>query len=808
MEMNTKTYEHASRLPNDGVGKMGGGLRRAMPAIIVSILIAAGLFLSSRVSYLLFHALAEGFSIVVACGVFMLAWNSRHRLENDYLLFLGIAYFYVAALDFVHSITYSGMGILPINSPNTATQFWMASRSLESLSLLVAPVFLTHKLNLGAVFATFAAIAGGILTAVIVGRFPDCFIEGVGLTQFKIAGEFVIVAILVAGVVTLKERRSLLDASVRRLVTASILSTIGSEMAFTLYADPYGLLNLIGHFFKIISFYLIYEAVIVTGLRRPYDLFYRQLKRSRDRFELLSGTTAELLRTDRPQRIVERLCERVMHHLDCHVFFNYLLDEKAGKLHLNAFSGIPDDEARRIEWLDLGVAVCGCAARDGCRIVVERIASTGDERTRLVKSYGIAAYACHPLYSRAGRVIGTLSFGTRDRDTFSEEDLELMLAVADQVGIAIVRMMDQRATEESEERFRTLADFTNDMEYWSDGNGSLLYISPSCERITGYSQKEYLANPELLFDIVHRDHAAAMRRHREEESGKRESYLEYRIVAKSGEIRWIGHKCNPVVAADGSYRGCRASNRDISAHKKSEENLARSRDELAAAYGELESFSYRVSHDLRNPLNSVAVMRSLLESRYAGSLDDRGKRCIAEIGKGVAKMGTIITNLLKLSKISHHQLNLDEIRLDAIAGEILDELRNENPGRRAEVRVKEGMKAYADESLVRIALENLIGNAWKYSSRNERSLIEVGTGNGPGGTFYYVKDNGAGFDMADSRRIFEPFERAHPEKEYGGSGIGLSIVKKIVERHGGEIRVESEKGKGACFYFTLSPAVR
>jgi PAS domain S-box-containing protein len=163
------------------------------------------------------------------------------------------------------------------------------------------------------------------------------------------------------------------------------------------------------------------------------------LKKSRERFEILSETASSLLATDKPQKIVNELCRKVMNHLDCHAFFNYLVDEEKQCLRLNAYVGIPEDVAREVEWLNFGAAVCGCVARDGVRIVAENIPETLDPRSDLVRSFGIKAYACHPLFAQ-GRVIGTLSFGTRIRTSFTEDDLSLMKTVADQVAIAMERL--------------------------------------------------------------------------------------------------------------------------------------------------------------------------------------------------------------------------------------------------------------------------------------------------------------------------------------------------------------------------------
>jgi PAS domain S-box-containing protein len=182
------------------------------------------------------------------------------------------------------------------------------------------------------------------------------------------------------------------------------------------------------------------------------------LHRSNQQLDLLAGSAGQLLASGAPQKVVDVICPKVMEFLDCDVFFNFLLDENAGRLHLNAYAGIPAAEARLIEWLDYGVAVCGCAAQDGCRIVAEDIQTTLDTRTDLVKSFGVQAYACHPLMIQ-GRLLGTLSFGTRSRTKFTVDELALMKAVADQVAIAIERKLaEEKLREHSTQLSRVVAD--------------------------------------------------------------------------------------------------------------------------------------------------------------------------------------------------------------------------------------------------------------------------------------------------------------------------------------------------------------
>jgi PAS domain S-box-containing protein len=260
------------------------------------VLILLGLYLTSLYSYLLFHSTAEIFSIVVACGVFMVAWNSRRFLDNNYLLFIGIAYLFVALLDLIHTLAYTGMGVFPGYATNLPTQLWIAARYVESLSLLIAPLLLKRRLRTNFVFVGFTVTSVLLLCFIFYWNvFPDCFIEGTGLTPFKKISEYTICFILLISTGLLIQRREAFDEGVLRLLVGSLLLTIGSELFFTFYVHAYGLSNLIGHFFKIVSFYLIYRAIIQTGLFRPYDLLFRNLKQSEEQYRAIVEDQTELI---------------------------------------------------------------------------------------------------------------------------------------------------------------------------------------------------------------------------------------------------------------------------------------------------------------------------------------------------------------------------------------------------------------------------------------------------------------------------------------------------------------------------------
>ncbi len=268
-------------------------------AVAGALAVLAGLYLASRFSYLLFHSLAELFSIIVACSIFVIVWNTRRVLESSYLLFVGVAYLFVAALDLLHTLAYTGMGVFPGGGTDLPTQLWIAARYLESLSLLLATFFVGRRLRLHLLLLGYAVVfTVGVVVIFHWRVFPDCFVEGEGLTPFKRVSEYVICLVLVASLVQLRRHRAHFDPEVLRLIAWSIAVTVVEELAFTLYADPYGTANLIGHYLKIVSFYLIYRALVHTALAKPYSVLFHDLAQARADLERtvaeLQGSNADL----------------------------------------------------------------------------------------------------------------------------------------------------------------------------------------------------------------------------------------------------------------------------------------------------------------------------------------------------------------------------------------------------------------------------------------------------------------------------------------------------------------------------------
>jgi light-regulated signal transduction histidine kinase (bacteriophytochrome) len=243
---------------------------------------------------------------------------------------------------------------------------------------------------------------------------------------------------------------------------------------------------------------------------------------------------------------------------------------------------------------------------------------------------------------------------------------------------------------------------------------------------------------------------------------------------------------------------------EVEERKRAERQIQGMNTELLAANNELEAFSYSVSHDLRAPLRGIDGFSKALLEDYADKLDETGKDYLHRVRAGTQRMGILIDDLLNLSRVTRREMRLEDADLSAIARSVVAELRSAQPGRRAEVHIEEGLQAVVDSRLLRIALENLIGNAWKFSSKRESALIEFGRTDGDRGPAYYVRDNGAGFDPAYATRLFGAFQRLHASADFPGTGVGLATVQRIIHRHGGRIWAESAVERGATFYFTLS----
>jgi PAS domain S-box-containing protein len=344
----------------------------------------------------------------------------------------------------------------------------------------------------------------------------------------------------------------------------------------------------------------------------------------------------------------------------------------------------------------------------------------GPELERLRRE-GIRSRAVVPLIIK-GKVIGSLALGSRQTGAYSDQDLEVLKPLADQLAIALdnARLFEQ-VRQQAQELEQRVAERTAALK----------------ERVTEVERLNR-ATANLLEDLQQ-------------------------------------------------------------AHQMTEET-ARS---LEAANAELKSFSYSVSHDLRAPLRAIDGFSQALVEDYADQLDEQGQAYLQRIRTASQRLGQLIDDMLKLARVTRSELHRSEVDLSAQAQAVATELQKARPRRDVELIIAPGLTAQADANLLRIVLENLLGNAWKFTSKQPRARIELGMTYHNGATAYFIRDNGAGFDMAYAGKLFGAFQRLHTATEFEGTGIGLATVQRIIHRHGGRVWAEGVPGQGATFYFTI-----
>ena len=341
----------------------------------------------------------------------------------------------------------------------------------------------------------------------------------------------------------------------------------------------------------------------------------------------------------------------------------------------------------------------------------------------------------------------------------------------------------------------------------------IVFVNDAFERQTGYSSEDVIGRP--LGKWAPKSQQSQVERIGMAMKNWQPVRAEVAIYTKSGQELWLEIDLAPIADESGRFTHWVAVDRDISERRHQqqeilslnndlEERVRQRTAQLAAANKELESFAYAVSHDLRSPLNTVDGFSQLLLKLDAENISDKGKHYLDRIGVGVRHMGELIEGLLTLAHLSRGAIRSEPVDLSALARRINDQCSAREPERQMQVHIQDGLQARGDARLLSSVFQNLLENAWKFTSQRARAQIDVGCQSGAGGeTVFFVKDNGVGFDMAYAHKLFGTFERLHSPGEFPGTGIGLATVKRVIERHGGRIWAESNVNQGAMFYFTL-----
>jgi PAS domain S-box-containing protein len=388
------------------------------------------------------------------------------------------------------------------------------------------------------------------------------------------------------------------------------------------------------------------------------------------------------------------------------------------------------------------------------------------------------------------------------------------------LGSSIVRagnLIAGRAAERDRPRLALLGaivDSSDDAIVSSNLDGQIMSWNPSAERIYGYPAAEAVGQQATLVvcDDLRREEAELLRAYaggQGDDHGQGSKHHETVQQRKDGTTFPAAVMLSAIRDDDGTLIGTSSISRDISDQRRARVELQSRMDDLERANQNLETFTYSVSHDLRAPLRSLAGFSTALQEDYADRLDDDGREYTERIQGASGRMAELIEDLLHLSRLWRTELaDVQIVDLSAEVARIADDLRGTAPDRQVRFIIQDAVEVPADHVLIRSVLENLVGNAWKFTSRQPDASIEFGTlPVADAAVCCYVRDNGSGFDPAYAEKLFTPFERLHSVNDFPGSGIGLASVSQIVERHGGRVWAEGAVGEGATFYFTLNVEV-
>lgn len=386
---------------------------------------------------------------------------------------------------------------------------------------------------------------------------------------------------------------------------------------------------------------------------------------------------------------------------------------------------------------------------------------------------------------------------------------------------AIQRERADQATRENEALYRRAITAADAVPYYQDyATQRYTFMGEGILHLTGYSANEITPATwdSLVLQSVVRgagaglDEGEAIQKVRAGEFS--DWRCDYLIRKLDGELRWVADTAIEIFSDEGASRGSIGILQDITERKRIEEEIrqlntqleqrVRERTaELEASNKELEAFSYSVSHDLRAPLRGIDGYSKLLLDEYHSLLSEEGQGYLKNIRNAAQKMGQLIDDLLQLARITRSEMHRSELNMSALCQEVVDTLRQQEPERVLDISIAPNMTVLADPNLVRIVLRNLIGNAWKFTSKTPHAHIEISMQWENEKKVFYVRDNGAGFDMKYVGRLFTAFQRLHNPDDFDGTGIGLAIVHRVIRRHGGSIWAEGMPSEGATFYFTL-----
>ena len=705
---------------------------------IIGFLILLLLYVISGSNFLLFHSVAEGFSIAIACGIFMVVWNTRQFIDNNFFIVIGVSYLFVAFIDLLHTIAYKGVGVFPDGGTNLASQLWLSARYLQAITFLLATFAIGKKIKIHFVYLFYFTVTAAWVVSIFYYKiFPACFVEGYGLTAYKKISEYVLSALMTVAIFLLYKKRKEFDENILNLVIMSIGFTIISELFFTLYETSYGKFNALGHLFKIISFYLIYKAIIQIGLRNPYNLLFRSLKQKEEALRLTRFSI------DRAEDLILWIRE------DC------------------TFADINDTTCRKLGYSRDKLLTMAITQIDSQIKPLDFKNIWNDLKTKETITTE------HKITANDGTIrdmeidFNHVNFGNKEYCCAFARDIT-------------ERKKVEEALHESERRFRTLAD-----------NAPVLIWMTGVDKLCNYCNKTWLEfsgrslNEELGYgwtELIHPDDKKyCMDIYNKMFDERKDFSIEYRMKRRDGQYRWLMDTGVPRFTHEGNFLGYVGSSLDITEQKNYREQIETSLKEKVVL---LKEIHHRVK-------NNLQVISSLFRLQAFSIKDADARNAFIESQNRVKSMALIHEKLYLSKNLS--QVNFSEYIHELITNMLASFMYNSNTLDLV-INIDEIDMSVDMAINLGLIVNELVSNTYKYAfpdgagANGERCKLMVILKN-YGNTFSLtIKDNGIGLPPNFNINQVET--------------LGLQLVASLVQQHNGTIEINTASGTEFTFNFS------
>ncbi len=714
--------------------------------IYVFLIILFLTYLTIFYNYLLFHTIAELFSIVIGGGIFIICWNSRKRIDNSFFLVIGVSFLYVGFLDLIHSLAYTGMNIFIGYDTNLPAQLWIAARYTQAGSFLLASIIINKKIRISYLIIFYTLITFILSLLIFSGIFPVCFIEGIGLTPFKIISEYIIDFLLFLTIFVIYKQRLLFERSIYLTLLYSIISIIISEVSFTLYVHAYGIPNLIGHIFKIIAFFFLYKAIINIGLENPINLLFRKLKLSEKN---LIAKANDLEKA------------------------NIMLKE-AELRYRTTFEQSPDGiiilDSRTLKAVEFNDAICeilGYSREEFVKLKVpEYDANENIEDTKIHVDKIL----------REGRNDFETKFLTKNGEI---KDIYVIAKVINLGGKTYFQSICRDITDRkiAESKIRDLAKFPSENPYpvLRVRKEGVIYANKIARSI--FNIQNSTQNPKILEEPISN-------------------------VIKTQKLEQIELKLNNkvfsfVITPVKGENYLNVYGLDITKRKQAETKLQQL----------ISTVSHELRTPITVLLMSMDFLRNhkdnlqpKVESKLMDGID-RNVTLLHKLADDILMISRIDEKRVDIDWIEYNPLEIINNILTLM--EPIGKEKNLN----FKIEIDKNLILKGDPKRIDQIFRIFIDNAIKYSKAN--STIEINSFdnykgkynlNGNNGVLFQFKDTGKGISEDELPHIFERFYRSSNVSEIPGTGLGLSIAKELIELHKGEVFVESELDIGSTFY--------